>query len=77
MVPLHPMAQLVTPGGSGAGAGLFFRGTNCWSDLDSRNGFRMEMVFFGIAVIGATGLALNGLVSLAEHRVLRWRPGHR
>ena len=41
--------------------------------LDGRNGFRMDLVFFGIAVIGATGLALNGLVSLAEHRVLRWR----
>jgi sulfonate transport system permease protein len=42
--------------------------------LDGRNGFRMELVFFGIAVIGATGVALNGLVTLAERRVLRWLP---
>src|SRR6266545_2655301 len=45
--------------------------------LDGRTGFRMELVFFGVAVIGATGVALNGLVSLAEHRVLRWRPRDR
>ncbi len=45
--------------------------------LDGRNGFRMDLVFFGIAVIGATGVALNGLLSLTEHRVLRWRPRHR
>src|SRR6266571_2643458 len=31
--------------------------------LDGRNGFRMELVFFGIAAIGATGAALNGLLS--------------
>jgi sulfonate transport system permease protein len=45
--------------------------------LDGRAGFRMELVFFGVAAIGATGVALNGLISLAEHRVLRWRPGGR
>lgn len=45
--------------------------------LDGRNGFRMELVFFGIAAIGATGAALNGLLSLAERRALRWRPRHR
>jgi sulfonate transport system permease protein len=38
-------------------------------------GFRMDMVFFGIAVIGATGVALNGLVSLTEHYALRGSPG--
>lgn len=43
--------------------------------LDGRNGFRMDMVFFGIAVIGATGVALNGLVSLTEHYALRGSPG--
>lgn len=45
--------------------------------LDGRSGFRMDLVFLGIAAIGATGAALNGLVALAEHHVLRWRAGGR
>jgi sulfonate transport system permease protein len=44
--------------------------------LDGRSGFRMDLVFFGIAAIGVTGAALNGLLSLAERRALRWRPRH-
>jgi sulfonate transport system permease protein len=42
--------------------------------IDGRSGFRMELVFFGIAAIGATGIALDGTLDLAERRLLRWRP---
>lgn len=45
--------------------------------LDGRAGFRMDLVLLGVAAIGGTGVALNGLVSVTEHRALRWRPGAR
>ncbi len=45
--------------------------------LDGRSGFRMDLVLFGVAVIGATGVALDGAVELAERTLLRWRPRER
>ncbi len=37
---------------------------------------RMDLVLFGIAVVGAIGFGLSGAVQLVERRVLRWRPSH-
>ena len=41
--------------------------------IDGRNGSRPELVFFGIFVIGLTGLLLNRALALAERTTLHWR----
>lgn len=41
--------------------------------VDGRAGLRMDLVFLGIAAIGATGVALDALLGLAEGRLLRGR----
>lgn len=45
--------------------------------LDGRTGFRMDLLFVGIGVIGTTGFALSAVVALVERRILRWRPAAR
>lgn len=41
--------------------------------VDGRAGLRMDLVLFGVAAIGATGVALNALLGLAErHLVPGW-----
>ncbi|AYH42911.1 ABC transporter permease [Azoarcus sp. DN11] len=42
--------------------------------IDGRNASRMDLVLFGVFVIGLTGYLLNRIVALAERRLLRWRP---
>jgi sulfonate transport system permease protein len=37
---------------------------------------RMDLVLFGIAVVGAVGFGLSTAVQLVERRVLRWRTPH-
>jgi sulfonate transport system permease protein len=35
--------------------------------------FHMEVLFFGILLIGLLGFGFNSLVSLGSRRLLRWR----
>jgi sulfonate transport system permease protein len=42
--------------------------------IDGRAGLRMDVVFFGIAAIGATGVVLNAILEALEARLLAWRP---
>lgn len=42
--------------------------------IDGRNASRMDLVLFGVFVIGLTGYLLNRALAFAERRVLRWRP---
>jgi sulfonate transport system permease protein len=39
-----------------------------------RSDLRMDVVLFGLALIGATGYLMNYAVSTLERRLLRWRP---
>lgn len=41
--------------------------------LDGRNSSRMDLVLFGVFVIGFTGFLLNALIDKIEKRVLHWR----
>lgn len=41
--------------------------------IDGREHFWMDMVLFGVVVIGLVGFALNGLLGLLERRLLAWR----
>lgn len=44
--------------------------------LEGRALGRMDLVLFGIAVVGAIGFGLSAAVHAVERRVLRWRPSH-
>lgn len=44
--------------------------------VEGRTLGRMDLVLFGIAVVGAVGFALSSAVHLVERRLLRWRPPH-
>lgn len=41
--------------------------------IDGREHFQMDLVLFGVAVIGLVGYALNALTSALERRLLAWR----
>jgi ABC-type nitrate/sulfonate/bicarbonate transport system permease component len=41
--------------------------------LQAARSFRSADLFAGVALLGAVGLFSNGLLSLAEHRLLRWQ----
>ncbi len=41
--------------------------------IDGREHFWMDLVLFGVIVIGAVGYALNGLATRVEARALAWR----
>jgi len=45
--------------------------------IDGRNASRMDLVLFGVVVIGLTGYLLNVAVGLVERRVLHWRTQER
>ena len=40
---------------------------------DAAQVFQIPVVFIGIALIGAIGLVLNALLSLAETRIVHWK----
>jgi sulfonate transport system permease protein len=42
--------------------------------IDGSEQFRMDLVLFGIIVVGLTGWALNSLARGIEHRVFARRP---
>ncbi len=42
--------------------------------LMAARGFRAADIFAGVALLGLIGLVSNGLLSLVEARVLRWKP---
>jgi len=41
--------------------------------IDGREQFQMDLVLFGVVVIGLVGFALNALASQLERRLLAWR----
>ena len=41
--------------------------------IDGREHFWMDLVLFGVVVIGLVGFALNWLLAAAERRLLAWR----
>lgn len=41
--------------------------------IDGREQFKMDLVLFGVIVVGLVGFALNWLASQLEHRLLAWR----
>ncbi|WP_027477546.1 ABC transporter permease [Curvibacter gracilis] len=41
--------------------------------IDGREHFKMDLVLFGVIVVGLVGFALNWLASQLEHRLLAWR----
>lgn len=41
--------------------------------IDGREHFRMELVLFGVIVVGLVGFTLNGIASRIEARALAWR----
>jgi sulfonate transport system permease protein len=41
--------------------------------IDGREHFWMDLVLFGVIVVGLVGFSLNGLAGLAEKRLLAWR----
>src|SRR5450830_1935127 len=41
--------------------------------IDGREHFKMDLVLFGVSVVGLVGFALNWLASQLEHRLLAWR----
>lgn len=41
--------------------------------IDGREHFQMDLVLFGVAVIGLVGYALNAITSALERRLLAWR----
>ena len=43
--------------------------------LQAEGTFDINSVFAGVLVLTACALVLDGLVTLAERRLLRWRPG--
>lgn len=44
--------------------------------IRGRASFHVELVLFGMLVIGLTGAALNAIASRVESRLLHWRGGH-
>jgi sulfonate transport system permease protein len=42
--------------------------------VESRELFQLDVVLAAIAVLGATGVALDGALSLVASRLLAWRP---
>lgn len=55
--------------GSGEGIGL--------AVIRGRASFRVDLIVFGMLVIGLIGMAMNELASRAEARLLHWRGGQR
>ena len=41
--------------------------------IDGRENFQMDLVLFGVIVVGSVGFVLNWIASQIEHRLLAWR----